>query len=68
MRVTIIATGFSNNQAEPKKAVEPVKPDPRPERKPEPSPKREKPRATADEELDRLMKEFDTPKKRKPIR
>ena len=71
MRVTIIATGFTNTQESPKPApkpvVDPVKPEPRPERRTETS-KREKPRSTADEELDRLMKEFDTPKKKKPIR
>ena len=71
MRVTIIATGFTNNQEPPKPApkpvVDPVKHDTRSDRKAE-NPKREKPRSTADEELDRLMKEFDTPKKKKPIR
>ena len=71
MRVTIIATGFTNNQEPPKPApkpvVDPVKHDTRSDRKTE-NPKREKPRSTADEELDRLMKEFDTPKKKKPIR
>ena len=71
MRITIIATGFTNNQEPVKPATKPVvdsaKHDPRPERKAE-APKREKPRSTADEELDRLMKEFDTPKKKKPIR
>ena len=73
MRVTIIATGFTNNQEAPKptpkptpKPVDPVHHDTR-DRKAE-TPKREKTRSTADEELDRLMKEFDTPKKKKPIR
>ncbi len=73
MRVTIIATGFTNNQEAPKptpkptpKPVDPVHHDTR-DRKTEGS-KREKTRSTADEELDRLMKEFDTPKKKKPIR
>ena len=70
MRVTIIATGFTNNQEPPKPAPKPVDPihhDTRSDRKAE-TPKREKTRSTADEELDRLMKEFDTPKKKKPIR
>jgi cell division protein FtsZ len=65
MRITIIATGFASNKPEPKKP-EAVKPEPaRPERRPEGLAKREKPKASADEELDRLMKEFDTPKKKK---
>jgi cell division protein FtsZ len=65
MRITIIATGFASNKPEPKKP-EAVKPEPaRPERRPEGPAKREKPKASADEELDRLMKEFDTPKKKK---
>ena len=66
MRITIIATGFANAKEEPKKAETP-KADPiaRPERRAEAPAKREKPRASADEELDRLMKEFDTPKKKK---
>ena len=71
MRITIIATGFTNNQEPPKPApkpvIDPVKPEPRPERKTD-TPKREKTRSTADEELDRLMKEFDTPKKKKVVR
>ena len=67
MRITIIATGFASNKPEPKKP-EPAKPETRPERKPEAPVKREKPRASADEELDRLMKEFDTPKKKKVSR
>ncbi len=72
MHITIIATGFASTKPEPKKP-EPPKPveQPRPARpaRPEGAPvKREKPRASADEELDRLMKEFDTPKKKKIIR
>ena len=74
MRVTIIATGFTNNQEPPKpapkptpKPIDPIHHDTRSDRKTE-TPKREKTRSTADEELDRLMKEFDTPKKKKPIR
>ena len=72
MHITIIATGFANAKPEPKKVVEaPVAPAAKPARpaRPEGAPiKREKPRASADEELDRLMKEFDTPKKKKIIR
>ena len=71
MRITIIATGFENNQNAPRKIVTPVAPAPveapaaRPAApKTEPI-KREKPKASADEELDRLMKEFGTPKKKK---
>ena len=67
MRITIIATGFASNKPEPKKApVESVKAEPaaRPERRPEAPVKKEKPRASADEELDRLMMEFGTPKKK----
>ena len=72
MHITIIATGFASTKPEPKKP-EPPKPveQPRPARpaRPEGAPvRREKPRASADEELDRLMKEFDTPKKKKIIR
>jgi len=72
MHITIIATGFASTKPEPKKP-EPPKPveQSRPARpaRPEGAPvKREKPRASADEELDRLMKEFDTPKKKKIIR
>ncbi len=74
MHITIIATGFANSQPEQPKKVEekpavaqpqqPVKPRrPRPEGAAAPV-KREKPRSSADEELDRLMKEFDTPKKK----
>ena len=72
MRITIIATGFASNTPEPKKVEEaPAAPAAKPARpaRPEGAPvKREKPRASADEELDRLMKEFDTPKKKKIIR
>ena len=72
MHITIIATGFDNKQPELKKVEEaPVAPAAKPARpaRPEGAPvKREKPRASADEELDRLMKEFDTPKKKKIIR
>ena len=71
MRITIIATGFENNQNATRKIVTPVAPAPveapaaRPAApKTEPI-KREKPKASADEELDRLMKEFGTPKKKK---
>ena len=71
MRITIIATGF-DNQNSMRKAVAPTAPAapaveapaktvaPKTE-----APKREKPKASADEELDRLMKEFGTPKKKK---
>ena len=59
MRITIIATGFDNNGAAQKKPVV----EARPAVKPEPPVK--KPRASADEELDRLMMEFGTPKKKK---
>jgi cell division protein FtsZ len=73
MRITIIATGFENNSNDlPKKVPTPVKeaaPAPRPVAKAEPAPvKKEKPRASADEELDRLMQEFGTPKKKKIVR
>ena len=79
MHITIIATGFASD----KQPVQPKKPEPKPEPKParpasapstrparpEGAPvRREKPRASADEELDRLMKEFDTPKKKKIVR
>ena len=79
MHITIIATGFASSKPEqpkkveekpaeqPKPATRPVAP--RPAARPEGAPvKREKPRASADEELDRLMKEFDTPKKKKVVR
>ena len=70
MHITIIATGFANAKPEPKKVVEaPAATKPTRPARPEGAPiKREKPRASADEELDRLMKEFDTPKKKKVIR
>ncbi len=69
MRITLIATGFAHSQGESKKAEEPVKTEPARPARPEGAPvRREKPRASADEELDRLMKEFDTPKKKKIIR
>ena len=66
MRITIIATGFSNRNSElgkaaPKKVEEPLT---RPVKTEAPV-KREKPRASADEELDRLMMEYGTPKKKK---
>ena len=80
MHITIIATGFANSkQPEPMpapvKKVEERKPAPesRPQTKPhrerparpEGAPvRRERPRASADEELDRLMREFDAPKKK----
>ena len=77
MRITIIATGFATSKPEPKKpepapapAAAPAAKPERPARpaRPEGAPRREKPRASADEELDRLMKEFDTPKKKKVVR
>ena len=77
MRITIIATGFATSKPEPKKpepapapAAAPAAKPERPARpaRPEGAPRREKPRASADEELDRLMKEFDTPKKKKIVR
>lgn len=69
MRVTIIATGFDNQNNSARKNVSPTAPvvaasEPVPAPKAEPV-KREKPKASADEELDRLMKEFSTPKKKK---
>ena len=78
MHITIIATGFASD----KQPELPKKPEPKPEPKTRPAPaaaprsarpegapvRREKPRASADEELDRLMKEFDTPKKKKVVR
>ena len=74
MRITIIATGFDNQKsmarpaaaapvaapAAPAAPVEAPKAAPKAE-----APKREKPKSSADEELDRLMKEFGTPKKKK---
>ena len=69
MRVTIIATGFDNQNNSARKNVSPAAPvvaasEPVPAPKAEPV-KRERPKASADEELDRLMKEFSTPKKKK---
>ena len=63
MRITIIATGFEN-QNNARKAVSAPAAAPAAAPKAE-APKREKPKASADEELDRLMKEFGTPKKKK---
>ena len=71
MRITIIATGFATTKMEPKKVEAPApkaEPAARPARPEGAAPRREKPRASADEELDRLMKEFDTPKKKKIVR
>ena len=75
MRITIIATGFDNNQSNIRKPAAPVAPayTSAPVEAPAAKPaapktepiKREKPKASADEELDRLMKEFGTPKKKK---
>ncbi len=73
MRITIIATGFDNQKsmnrtAAPVAAPAPVAEAPKAEPKAAPkteAPKREKPKSSADEELDRLMKEFGTPKKKK---
>ncbi len=77
MRITIIATGFDNQKSMNRPAAAPVAapaPAPAPAEAPkaEPkaapkteAPKREKPKSSADEELDRLMKEFGTPKKKK---
>jgi len=69
MRVTIIATGFDNQNNSARKNVSPAAPvvaasEPVAAPKAEPV-KRERPKASADEELDRLMKEFSTPKKKK---
>ncbi len=61
MRITIIATGFDNNISTAQKKVEPAKTA---APKAEPAPVK-KPRSSADEELDRLMMEFGTPKKKK---
>ncbi len=62
MRITIIATGFDNPTAtQPKKVAAPAQ---EPARAPKPV-KAEKPRSAADEELDRLMMEFGTTKKKK---
>ena len=74
MRITIIATGFDNQKsmARPAAAAPVATPAPvaapaeAPKAAPKTeAPKREKPKASADEELDRLMKEFGTPKKKK---
>ena len=72
MRITIIATGF-NNQNGARKAAAPVAAPveapkaeaPARPAKTEAPVKKEKPKASADEELDRLMMEFGTPKKKK---
>ncbi len=65
MRITIIATGF-DNRGTPSAPKKPAAAKEAPAARPEPAPvKREKPRASADEELDRLMMEFGTPKKKK---
>ena len=69
MRITIIATGFENQvnaqkAAAPAAPAAPVAPAAPATPKTE-TVKREKPKASADEELDRLMKEFGTPKKKK---
>jgi cell division protein FtsZ len=69
MRITIIATGFANSKEEPKRVDAPVKMESARPARPESAPvKRERPRASADEELDRLMKEFEPAKKKKIIR
>ena len=77
MRITIIATGFDNQKsmnrpaaapvAAPAAAAAPAAPAEAPKAAPkaEAPVKREKPKSSADEELDRLMKEFGTPKKKK---
>ena len=73
MRITIIATGFDNQKSFAKPAAAPVAapaapaaPVETPKAAPKAeAPKREKPKSSADEELDRLMKEFGTPKKKK---
>ena len=73
MRITIIATGFDNQKSMARPVAAPVAapapaaaPAEAPKAAPKTeAPKREKPKASADEELDRLMKEFDTPKKKK---
>ena len=73
MRITIIATGFDNQKSFAKPAAAPVAapaapvaPVEAPKAAPKTeAPKREKPKASADEELDRLMREFGTPKKKK---
>jgi cell division protein FtsZ len=73
MRITIIATGFDNQKSMNRPAAAPVAapaapaaPVEAPKAAPKTeAPKREKPKASADEELDRLMREFGTPKKKK---
>ena len=66
MRVTIIATGFANNANEPKKVIpEAPKTAEKPAEKKEAPVERKKPRASADEELDRLLREYDAPRKKK---
>ena len=73
MRITIIATGFDNQKNQMRKpAAAPAYTAPaaapraveRPAKVEAPV-KKEKPKASADEELDRLMMEFGTPKKKK---
>ena len=67
--VTIIATGFDSPTAEKPAAPAVKKVERRPVSRDEIADaaprKREKPRASADEELDRLMMEFGTSKKKK---
>ena len=70
MRVTIIATGFDNQNNNRKPAAPAAAPVAAPKAEPVAAPKaepvkRERPKVSADEELDRLMKEFGTPKKKK---
>jgi cell division protein FtsZ len=74
MRITIIATGFDNQKSMARPTAAPVAaptPVAAPAETPKAAPKaeapvkREKPKSSADEELDRLMKEFGTPKKKK---
>lgn len=71
MRITIIATGFDNQNSMRKTVAPAAAPVEAPKAEAKPAPKteapvkREKPKASADEELDRLMKEFGTPKKKK---
>ena len=74
MRITIIATGFDNQKSMARPVAAPVAapaPAAAPAEAPKAAPKteapvkHEKPKSSADEELDRLMKEFGTPKKKK---
>ena len=69
MHITIIATGFDSPTAEKPAAPAVKKVERRPVSRDEIADaaprKREKPRASADEELDRLMMEFGTSKKKK---